>query len=161
MADGGVFDMNTPEEFFASIQRTFEEFRAPAAKPIEGLLYVVMGLNHLREWIAPGYDPKHDAQSSAEEFHDKIYREPSFKTVKQVCNMTKHLAPSPDTSSTHGLKMDDWDAVKVDSVRDFDLGPASDYFVDGRNVIDICEDVIRFYREEWFERDGATKGETV
>ena len=64
----GIFDLNTPQEFFNSICRILNRYKSSHAKDIEDLLYVLMGLNHLREWIAPHYDKMKPPKNPAEDF---------------------------------------------------------------------------------------------
>jgi hypothetical protein len=147
----GIFDLNTPLDFFDSICRIFKRYKSSNTKEVEDLLYVIMGLNHLREWIAPGYDEpkKNPPQNYGEVFYQAIWDTKSFKTINDICNRTKHLSRKcMEISTQYGIPVDDW--PDVDAVRDFDLGPASDYFVDGRNVIDIIDEVVEFYERKWF-----------
>ena len=51
-----VFDFGDAKAFFESIERTYNRYRQGPVKSTEDLLYVVMGLNHLREWISPGFN---------------------------------------------------------------------------------------------------------
>src|SRR3546814_16688684 len=77
-----------------------------------------MGLNHLREWIAPGYsfdnkkrllpEPRNDAQA----FSKEIYECLEHKIVRELCNQTKHLGKEIQTSTSHEALFDD--------VEDFD-----------------------------------------
>ncbi len=146
----GIFDLNTLEEFFQSICRILEQYKVSTAKNIEDLLYILMGLNHLREWIAPGYDWKKPPKEPKEEFFQSIYITSEFKTVNALCNRTKHLQPIREKScSEHDLKIDDWPAI--DSVRNFDLGPASNYFVNGTNIINVLDGLVEYYDNNWFK----------
>lgn len=146
----GIFDLNTPEEFFQSICRILERYKISTAKNIEDLLYVLMGLNHLREWIAPGYDWKNPPKSPNEEFFQSIYKTSEFKTVNALCNRTKHLIPiREEISSEHDLKIDDW--PEIDSVRNFDLGPALNYLIDGKNITNVLDGLVEYYNENWFK----------
>lgn len=159
----GVFDLKTPAEFFGTILRIYDRYQRSNEKDIEDLLYVLMGLNHLREWIAPGYSAytrtcegkqKNLPRNRGEVFYNEIWDDTSsFKIINSLCNRTKHLKTGTirgTTSSSHDIPFDDWS--DVDAVRDFDLGPASKYLVDGRDVVEIINDVIAFYRTKWFER---------
>ncbi len=92
MASNGIFDITTPEQFFDSIRTIFEDYKSSNAKSVEKLLYVIMGLNHLREWIAPGYNHKNPAQDEAQKFYNLIWDVPSYKIIKEISNLTKHLA---------------------------------------------------------------------
>lgn len=154
----GVFDLNAPEEFFQSICRVLERYKISTAKNIEDLLYVLMGLNHLREWIAPGYNWKNPPETPSQKFFNSIYETSEFKTVKALCNRTKHFELSQNktpseyefnkTSSEHDLKIDDW--PEIDSVKNFDLGPVSNYFVDGKNITNILDGLVEYYKENYF-----------
>lgn len=147
----GIFDLKTSEEFFNTILRIYGRYQQTTAKDIEDLLYVLMGLTHLREWIAPGYYHTTPAGRPEQVFYNEIWDIASFKIIKSLCNHTKHLTTIRETtSSLHDIPFDNW--PDVDAVRDFDLGPASRYFVDGKDIIEIVDDVIAFYRAKWFER---------
>lgn len=147
----GIFDLNTPDEFFFTICRIYDRYKKGTAKDIEDLLYVLMGLNHLREWIAPGYKHKIKPNRPEEIFYNRIRDIPSFQIVNTLCNRTKHLRViRNNTSSEHNILFDDW--PDIDAVRNFDLGPTSKYLVDGRDVLEIIEEVIAFYRTEWFQK---------
>ena len=147
----GIFDLKTPEEFFSTVLRTYDRYQESNAKDVEDLLYVLMGLNHLREWIAPGYSHITPPGRLEEVFYNEIWNTSSFKIINSLCNRTKHLnTVCGTTSSSHDIPFDDW--PDVDAVRHFDLGPASMYLVDGQDVAEIINDVIAFYRTRWFER---------
>lgn len=153
----GVFDIDSPERFFHSISSVFETYKASKAKRTEDLLYIIMGLNHLREWIAPGYKRRQDEKNDAQVFYNRIYSNcRNYVLIKEICNATKHLGDKHEirakheTSANYGLDIDDW--PDFDSVSDFDLGPPSGHFVDGDNVIGIIEDVINYYEREWFSK---------
>lgn len=157
----GVFDIYSPEEFFYSITNALENYKRAKQKSIEILLFTLMGLNHLREWIAPGYNPQYKCgkkhwktpSTDAERFSKVIYDNASFKIIRSLCNRTKHLKRiEMNTYSNHDVPLDDWS--DIDAVRNFDKGPASDYFVDGTNIIKIIDEVIDSYRKEWFEKKG-------
>lgn len=109
-----------------------------------------MGLNHLREWIAPDYDHKKPATNPCEVFYNTIYNEQSFKIINALCNRNKHLMTDIKTSSVHNLPFDEW--TDIDYVRDFDKGPATDYFVDDKNIIEVIDEVVKFYQTNWFDK---------
>ncbi|SRR6266571_4320371 len=154
---GGIFDLVTPEQFFEVVRRVFARYRDLRAKSIEDLLFVLLGLTHLREWITPGYDYKANITPSdpAEQFSKWIYEQPSFGTVRALCNRTKHLRASPHrTSVAYGLNIDDW--PDVDAVTSFDDGAPSGFFVDGVDVIVVIDEVISLYEVDWFSKQHAT-----
>ena len=147
----GIFDISTPLDFFSSIEQSFKKYKTEKTKSIELLLYVIMGLNHLREWIAPGYNYEDPPANDAEEFYRLIYSESSYKTINALCNRTKHLNTRDiNTSSSYGIPFDKWS--NFDSVRNIDKGPVTNYFVDDINITEIINDVIDFYKKEWFKK---------
>ncbi|MCG2813259.1 MAG: hypothetical protein L6245_01120, partial [Thermodesulfovibrionales bacterium] len=122
-----IFDIYSPEEFFYSINNAWKNYRRDKQKSVEILLYVIMGLNHLREWIAPGYNPKcksgnkcwETPSTDAERFSKAIYNNASFKIIRSLCNRTKHLKQmKANTSSNHDVPFDDWS--DIDAVRNWD-----------------------------------------
>lgn len=156
-----IFDIYSPEEFFYSINTAWTNYKKGKQKSVEILLYVIMGLTHLREWIAPGYNPQYKLvkklwefpSTDAERFSKAIYNDASFEIIRGLCNRTKHLKQmKANTSSDHDVSFDDWS--DIDAVRNWDKGPASAYSIDGIDVINIIDKVIDFYRREWFEKSG-------
>ena len=154
-----IFDIYSPEEFFYSINTTWANYKKGKQKNVEILLYVIMGLNHLREWIAPRYNPKCKSgkklwktpSTDAESFSQAIYKDASFEIIRGLCNGTKHPKQmKANTSSDHDVPFDDWS--DIDAVRNWDKGPASVYSVDGIDVINIIDKVIDLYRIEWFKK---------
>ena len=110
-----------------------------------------MGLNHLREWIAPGYNPEKTPSNEQETFFQLIFKNASFKVINSLCNKTKHFQRMKEnTSSEHNVLFGEW--LDIDAVRNWDKGPASDYFVDGINIIEMIDEVLGFYRTEWLEK---------
>lgn len=153
-----IFDINSAEGLFFLINRTMKRFSHEHEKDVTELLFLIMALNHLREWIAPGYgrdrdgnwpDPDNDGEQFSQDIYDKC---PEFETIRKLCNKSKHIKRnSPNTHSEHGVFVDEREG-KIDDLLDFDKGPAINYFVDGENVIDIINTVIDFYKTEWFEK---------
>jgi hypothetical protein len=87
----GIFDLNTPLDFFNSIRQIIKRYKSNKVKDIEELLYIIMGLNHLREWIAPGYDLQKPPKIPEETFSRAIYNTPSHETIRLLCNHSKHI----------------------------------------------------------------------
>jgi hypothetical protein len=147
----GFFDLSSPELFFDAIERAAAELADSDFKSTERLMFVVMGLNHLREWIAPGYDYRQPPTSDAEKFFHHIYSIPEYGVIKSLCNCSKHLSmTSGSLTMPPPLSMDEW--PEVDAVSNFDHGPMPAYYVDGRDVMDIIDEVMRVYEEDWFAR---------
>jgi hypothetical protein len=152
-----IFDIKTSKDLFFHINRTMKDYCDENEKDAIKLLFLIMALNHLREWIAPGYKKDRGgnwplADTPEKQFSKNIYDNcPEFDTIRKLCNKSKHINLDPRTGSMHTLTIDDWTG-KIDDIADFDNGPATDYFVDGGNVIDIINTVINFYKTEWFEK---------
>ncbi len=157
-----MFDINDAKDLFSHIKRTMKGYCEKEVKDPAELLFLIMALNHLREWIAPRYHKvdQHNwppADTPAKQFSQDIYEFPEFVIIRKLCNHSKHFMTSqnpPDTDtntdSEHLLKFNDY--PDVDSIPNFDKA-VTDYFVDGKNVIDIINTVIDFYKTEWFERN--------
>lgn len=154
-----LFDIDSAEAFFYAIRHSASILIEAKAKEIDRLLFVILGLNHLREWIAPGYrHTDSPANSSAEKFYCEIYNLPSFKLLNDICNHSKHLKPLRSTATTeYDLAFDDW--PDVDAVQSFDDGPPTGYRVGDIDILFAITEVIDFYNENWFsknyEGDGA------
>ena len=153
-----IFDINSAGSLFFLINRTMERYSGEQEKDVTELLFLIMALNHLREWIAPGYGRDQDGnwpipRNNGDQFFLDIYNKcPEFQIINKLCNSTKHFRQiTQNTHSEHGLPINEWSG-KIDDVADFDKGPAINYFVDDENVIDIINTVIDFYKTEWFEK---------
>jgi hypothetical protein len=149
-----IFDINSAKGLFFLINRTMKDYCDEEEKDAARLLFLIMALNHLREWIAPGYKPdRHGTwppeSNNAERFSKDISVNcPEFEIIRKLCNKSKHINTNPPTGSMHTLTVDD--CKDWDSIADFDKGPATDYFVNGGNVIDVLSTVIDFYKTKWF-----------
>jgi hypothetical protein len=151
-----IFDINNAKGLFFLINRTMKDYCSKKEKDAVKLLFLIMALNHLREWIEPGYNKKDGkwpvANTLKKQFSKKVYMLPEFGTIRKLSNNTKHIiSKPPNTDSEHGLPIDEWD--DFDSVASFDNGPAIHYLVDGVNVINILDTVINFYKTEWFDKN--------
>jgi hypothetical protein len=157
----GLFDIRTAEAFFASAVSKFKKYQDPTkqTKSTEDLLYIIMVLAHLREWIAPGFEFSKEAvaQDSAQQFGIDLFNTcPAFKDLKAICNATKHFN-TIQTTASGGLNIDEWESF--DDVLSFDNGPATDHFIQTKRgnltvefyVSDLVETVIAKY-EEWFSQ---------
>jgi len=150
MNPSAIFDINSDEAFFRSLCRAAEELKASKVKSTDCLLYLIMGLNHLREWIAPEFGPnKQKPITHAEKFYVALWKIPEFKIINAICNRSKHMATiSFPLEVQYGANFDDW--PDFDSVNDFDCGPPLAYFADGRNLMDVIDVVICFYKKYWY-----------
>lgn len=145
----GIFDLENPRDFFESIKSTFKGYKLDHAKDVAMLLYVIMGLNHLCEWIKNSSYPDQQSRAAAQKFYKWIFLQNEYKTIKELSNRTKHLKRVAEaTGSDRGVMMSDWQPLA--RVKSLALGVAKDYTVDGGNVIDLLETVVDFYESEWF-----------
>lgn len=151
-ANNGIFNLTSAEDFFKCLEVVLRQYRDSTAKQIEIALFLVMGANHLREWIAPGYDHKRTAKTKAEKFYNKIFEDPNFKIVNQLCNNAKHLkGVSQETSYVGGLNVDDWPGLIDDLIGNWDSGPPTGFYVDGTEIGDILTSLLGKYQSDWFD----------
>jgi hypothetical protein len=150
-----LFDIDSEDVFFDIITNSFTKYKNEKTKSVELLLFIIMGLNHLSEWIAPGYKPytyskkENKPITEQQKFSKAVYDTGEHKIIRKICNKSKHITPSVNnTSSSHELSFDEW--PDVDEVRDFDNGPVTSYKVDDRDITEIIEKLILFYQTEWF-----------
>jgi hypothetical protein len=147
------FDIQSAEQLFNLLKTVANTFTSSRAKRTQDLLLLVFGLTHLREWIAPGFDPRGQPVTPGEQFFQDIYMLDEFKVLLALCNRSKHMSPKVSAMGTlHRSTIDDW--PDVDSVSDFDRGPPTGYFVGGRDVEDVICEVIKFYDDKWFQKRG-------
>jgi len=152
-----IFDIDSAASFFAAIKRRHAVYLSPLqnrGQTTEDLLFVIMGLNHLREWIAPESGPtKYIPNRSSEEeqnFSTTIYENPNHEIVREICNATKHFK-SITTTTTHGALIDDWH--NIDDVAEFDKGPPTGHSINGEPIEDLLSPLVELY-EQWFSSQG-------
>ena len=105
----GIFDLKTSEDFFNTILRVYDRYQQSNTKDVEDLLYVLMGLNHLREWIAPEYNYKTVAEKPEEIFYNEIWETSSFQIINSLLNCrTSNLTPSNFAELFHFLEQFFW-----------------------------------------------------
>ena len=146
------FDINSDEAFFLSLQRAASKLQSLKVKETANVLYLLMGVNHLRDWIAPGYDRRWKIPTTpAQKFYVAIYSLPEFKVINVLCNRSKHMGDLVYClEAKYGTMIDEY--LEIDSVFDFDNGPPIGYSVDGRDLFDIIAVVLRYYQSEWYEK---------
>jgi hypothetical protein len=84
-----------------------------------------------------------------------IYDLEEFRIVQGLCNHSKHMERVPSMAALHQpTSVDEW--PENDAVRDFDAGPPTHYFVEGRDVLDIAGVALRYYEFEWFNKQSPT-----
>ena len=146
------FDINSDEAFFLSLQRAAAKLQSLKVKETANVLYLLMGANHLRDWIAPGYPRQWKTPTTPEQlFYVAIYDLKEFNIVNDLCNHSKHLKNHGyRLEAKYGTMIDDY--PEIDSVFDFDNGPPIGYSVDGRDLFDILAVVLLHYQSEWYEK---------
>jgi hypothetical protein len=146
-----LFDIESPDQLFKLLKLVARRFTTAPAKCPEDMLLLVFGLTHLREWIAPDYSPREKPVpvTRSEKFYQAIFNLEEFKVLQGLCNRSKHMCATDSAMGTlHGGPIDDW--PDVDSVSVFAHGPPRGYFVDGQDMDDIVQTVIKFYEDHWF-----------
>jgi hypothetical protein len=145
------FDIESPEQFYSLLKATAQEFSSRRGKSIKVLLLLVFGLTHLREWIAPDYDSRVKPIQPEEKFYQAIFGLPEFNILRNLCNRSKHMDTRVQAMGPlYGGTLDD--APDFDAIMDFDRGPPTAYFVDGRDVEEVISIVIAFYENNWFKK---------
>jgi hypothetical protein len=145
-----VFDISTPKQFLHSIRCRYNRYREPVqngGRTTEDILYVVMGLTHLREWIAPEKSPKKyrpESSTAAQNFSSSMYDDENYKKILDVTNGVKHLRRSETvTSSAYGSTVDDW--ADWDAVASIDNGPPISHYIDGISVETVINPILEKY----------------
>ncbi len=148
----GIFEIRDDHAFFAVVANTLTTYRSSNAKAPEQLLLLILGLAHLREWIAPEYRRGAIPKTCAERFVESLFEYPDYQTILLLANHAKHQRRQslPDTQTTRHVEMFDDRDIPIDSWLDFDLGPASAHLYGERDLLEIFESVAAFYREHWF-----------
>lgn len=151
MSQPKLFNVTSPKDFLDSIVRTRRKYESKKTKYIEDVLFMFLGLNHLREWIAPGYDHKSPKTTRAHQFYHDIFNNlAEFKIIKSICNHSKHRSTlNYEITTIYSDIISDWDDLA--SVKTLSEGVPISHFVDGKNIIQIIDPVIDFYKSEWFD----------
>jgi hypothetical protein len=148
----GFFDICDDSAFFTIISNTLNSFLSTKTKKPEDLLLLVLGLAHLREWIAPNYKRGASAKNAAERFAAMLYENPDYQTVLLLANHVKHQRRKvlPEAQEISFVDTFDERDTPVDSWLDFDKGPASSYQYGRSDLEDVFRAVALLYREQWF-----------
>jgi len=151
MSGQNLFSIQSAKSFFDSIVDTRKKYSSENTKNIEHLLYIIMGLNHLREWIAPRYKHTDTPTEPAHYFFNDIYKVPEFIIINSICNRTKHLSTSPhETTVEYSDKLASWNSLN--DVKILSNGVPTDYYVDNNNVLSLIDTIISFYDSNWFSQ---------
>lgn len=151
------FDMNSDHALFRSLKRVYQEQRTQKVKNTEQVLFLLMGLNHLREWVAPGFSKDQKASTPEQAFYSDIWsRVPEFKIVQALCNHSKHQDSKHSGSedlvleAQFGASVSEYPSIAA--VHSFSSGPPLGYRVNGRDLFDVLQVVITFYESCWYAR---------
>ncbi len=140
-----IFDIDGPRELFAMLDHRFRDYCDDDEKADEDVVAIVVWVNHLREWIAPGYEPKKKngqcvwpkADTPEKLLSQEVYDHPSFKVVLDICNALKHHDGAL-------LRI-----VTETKYENEEPGIPSAHLVNGRPFEDYIEPVMAIYRR-WF-----------
>ncbi len=145
------FGLDNPDDFFFYIKSAVNRLVNQRTKRIEDLLFSIMGLNHLREWIAPGYNWNNKATLDSEQFFNKIYELEEFRIINNLCNHSKHLKKTSHSSEVkYGANISEYPLIsEVKSIAD---GPPTQFEVDGIRIEIVLETVLNFYEDNWFNK---------
>jgi hypothetical protein len=148
-----IFDIESPQDLFDLVERRFKLYCEAVDKSPEDILFVIMIVNHLREWIAPDYNPRNGnwqkADSPEKYFSQKVYKDINFDVIRNLCNGTKHANKAPNTSIEYEPNIFAWKSVFA--VRHIFRGVPLSYLVDGQPIESYVKPVMEMYRE-WFYR---------
>lgn len=152
-----IFSILDEKTFLDEIQLSIRRLDKNKTKSIADILFVVFGLNHLREWIAPGYGDKFKASNytlkpaiPSEVFYQEIWRLPEFKIINTICNGTKHFKYAGNLGAKHELSFDE--RPSVDDCASWDRGLPSDFTIDDKDALPILKVVADFYQSKWFAK---------
>lgn len=112
------------------------------------ILYALLTtLNHLREWIYPAgynsYKNKNKLKYTPEEkIHSQLYQNENYKTIKQLCNNSKHF-----NDSGIGKKTEILNGLITGFNGCGDRIGQRNYLVNDKNLRDMVREVFGIYKE--------------
>lgn len=152
-----IFGIQSPSHLFSEIDTALSEFRTAKGTTFRNLFFLLSGLNHLREWIAPGYVHTNPANTPSQVFFNSIYHScPEWKLVNSLCNGLKHFDPTTHSKSNNASPLLA-DFPTMSGVTSLAHGHPQKFTVEGRDAIEILEAVRHYYAKNWFEQQGSTK----
>lgn len=149
----GFFEVRDESDFFGILERALNAQKATHAKRPEDVLLLVLGLTHLREWIAPKYKEGSTPTTRAEQFASELFKNEDYKTIRLLANHAKHQRRRalPEMQTTRYVEMWDDRDTPIDSWIDADMGPPSAREYGSRDILDVFDSVVIFYRKNWFD----------
>lgn len=155
----GFFEIKDEHQFFSIIERTLESYQETRAKYPEQLLLLVLGLAHLREWIAPDYKKGSTPKCNAEIFSANLLENHDYQKILALANHTKHQRrPTlPHESKSEFIDPIDDRDIPIDSWMDFDSGPASKHYYDNKDVLEYFISITSLYEDYLFSSSHQEK----
>ena len=149
-----MFDIKSARDLFAMLRFRFEEYSSEVEKSTEDAIAIVLIANHLREWIAPHYNPSpnnkwRDAKTDAERFSRRVFENDDFAIVRALANGTKHLKASSRTGTKYSRTVKDLHLGDVGGQPIMKGIPAA-HFVNDRLLETVIGPVVKLYAD-WFE----------
>lgn len=91
-------------------------------------------------------------KNEKEEFFQLIFKCEQYKTINALCNATKHFDKKKITIAEvmYESNVDQWD--NFDEIQNVDKGQPSAFTIDGVDIIVYIDNVLDFYKEEWFNK---------
>lgn len=150
-----IFGIQSPAHLFREVDTALSECQTPEGTTFRNLFFLLSALNHLREWIAPGYTHTRTANTPNEIFFNSIYDNCSeWRLVNSLCNGLKHFDPiSHVTSDNASPRLADFHSLS--GVTSLDHGHPQKFTVDGRDAIEIMKTVRHYYAKNWFEMQSS------
>lgn len=147
------FDIESAKDLFEVVEQRFERYRSDSTKSAEDLILIVMIVNHLREWIAPGFKKNRKtgtwpvANSEAEKISRKIYEHPDFGSIRALCNGTKHASTVKKAETQYEGNIFAWPNLLA--VKNIFRGVPVSHSVDGKPIDALISPIMEMYRD-WF-----------
>jgi len=151
------FDIDSARDLFDVAEQRFARYCTDSTKSAEDLILIIMIVNHLREWIAPGFNKEYEqncktwiwpaANSEAEKFSRKIYEHTNFDLIRKLCNGTKHAKTVKKTETQYEQNIFAW--PNLFAVKNIFRGVPISYLVDGQPIENYVKPIMDMYRA-WF-----------
>ena len=151
-----IFDVIDARHLFAILTTEFKLWSEDHEHHTAEAISLILMTNHLREWIAPDYNPdgkgrwKPDPPVTAEQrFSREVYENPHFKIVRALANGTKHAKAARHTTRVKYARRD---LARIGEVRGLEISTEipTEHLVDDQPLYSVLAPVINLYRR-WFE----------
>lgn len=137
----------TYKELFELICQKYNEVKEKSSMKLEEAYFLIFSLNHLREWIYPGYRPSNMPKNDEEKKFQIIYESSDFQIINDLANHTKHLKNIQSGSIRRYQMIDDWPSL--DDVGLISIGHV-EYKVEGKELVEVIKNVIHVYNQTYF-----------